>query len=253
MNEKEVQKKAAEIREVEAIAAHMNRELGTDYAAQPSDTEPADVILKSPSGVHPDRPVQVVSIPRDYQIRADNKYLESLKLLLERALRERGVSHLVVDVTVLANAVTRAVPHEQIANLADEISKIAAGMKSGDAYSIDYMQFLEFDPELTAYIGNAVLFCDDAHDGMTVDTPGVAAQLPDDGKWIHEGIQLKLKKYGGPQAVKNLTLVIAVEALVDRQQVDAFTAANPAEALPFAEVWINSMEGVVCLKPQQDT
>jgi hypothetical protein len=72
---------------------------------------------------------------------------------------------------------------------------------------------------------------------VTVDTPGVAAQLPDDG---------------GPDAVKDLTLVIAVEALVDRQQVDAFIAANPSEELPFAEIWINSMEGVICLKPRQD-
>jgi hypothetical protein len=250
MNDTEREKKELEVAEVQPVAEEINSKLGTDYVAKPSQIEPADVLLQSPSGSHAERPVQVVSIPRDYEIRADNKNIERLKSTLAEALQQRGVSHCAVGMTVLANATKRGVPQQQIAHLADEITKISASMELGGIYELDHMNFLGFDPELTAYISNAVVFRDDSHNGVTVDTPGVAAQLPDDGKWIDEGIHLKLKKYGGVDAVRNLTLVIAVEALVDRQQVDAFIAANPPEKLPFAEIWINSTEGVFCLKPR---
>ena len=79
----------------------------------------------------------------------------------------------------------------------------------------------------------------------------MAAELPDDGSWIEEGINLKLKRYGGANAVKALTLVIGVEALVDKQQVQAFMTSHRPEDLPFAEIWINSMGGPVCLKPRK--
>jgi hypothetical protein len=76
----------------------------------------------------------------------------------------------------------------------------------------------------------------------------VAAELPDDGGWIEAGIQLKLKKYGGPDAVKDLTLVIGVEALVDRQQVEEFLVTWAGKELPFKEILINSVEGTIRLK-----
>src|ERR1035441_5355306 len=79
----------------------------------------------------------------------------------------------------------------------------------------DWPHLLAKDPELTKYVATVVLFKDATNHGVTVDTPGVATQLPDDGSWIEEGIKLKLKKYGGKEAVKDLTLVIGVEALVD--------------------------------------
>ena len=128
------------------------------------------------------------------------------------------------------------------------IGDIAARESHSGTRRIDPAELLVIDPDLTAYLGNVVLFWEDEKADVTVDTPGVPAELPDDGSWIEEGIELKLKKYGGAEAVKDLTLVIGVEALIDGQQVASFTAAHPPESLPFAEIWINSMEGPTCLK-----
>jgi DNA replication protein DnaC len=63
-----------------------------------------------------------------------------------------------------------------------------------------------------------------------------------------DGLALKLKRYGGPEAVKELTLVIGVEALVDAQQVEAFRETHKDDGLPFKEILINSAEGTMRLK-----
>jgi hypothetical protein len=252
MNERELEKKRREVAEVEPVAAELNLKFGTDYIAVPSKVEPADVLLESPSRAHPDRPVQVVSIPHDYEIRADNNNLERLKTMLTEGLEKRAISHCFVGLTVLGNATKRGMPPEQVEHLADELRSIAATLERAGAVELDSMQLLTIDPELTAYISNLVLLWDANHDGVIVETPGVAAELPDDGSWIEQGIRLKVEKYGGPHAVKDLMLVIGVEALVDRQQVEAFAASHPPDNLPFAEIWINSMEGVICLKPRND-
>jgi hypothetical protein len=81
-----------------------------------------------------------------------------------------------------------------------------------------------------------------------VDIPAGGA-LPPDGRWIKEGIQLKVKKYGGAEAVKELVLVIGVAGFVDEEQVEAFLGENPTEALPFMQIWIvTPFHGVICLK-----
>jgi hypothetical protein len=59
---------------------------------------------------------------------------------------------------------------------------------------------------------------------------------------------LKLKRYGGAEAVKDLTLVIGVEALVDGQQVEAFREVHREERSPFKKILINSAEGTMRLK-----
>jgi hypothetical protein len=45
-----------------------------------------------------------------------------------------------------------------------------------------------------------------------------------------------------------LTLVIGVEALVDRQQTDSFRERWASKELPFGEILINGVEGTIRLK-----
>jgi hypothetical protein len=247
MNAKEAEKKQRELAEGNAAATYLNQELGADYQAIPSDREPADVLLVSTSKEFPERMVQVVTIPGDYQIRADNQNLARFERELSTALNARGVSKLTVGFTPLGLATKHGIPPAQVEALADYLA--AHQPEPPQAMrEIGFMELAIVDSHLSGYLSNVVLFRDEGDADVTVLTPGVVAKLPDDGSWIEAGLALKLKKYGGPEAVKDLTLVIGVEALVDRQQVEAFRETHKDEGLPFKEILINSAEGTMRLK-----
>lgn len=247
MNAKEAEKKQRELEEGREAAAYLNQELGADYEAIPSDREPADVLFVSTSKQLPERMVQVVTIPHDYQIRADNQNLTRFARDLKTALKTRHASNLTVGFAPLGSATERGIPRA----LAEKLADYLVGLQpepAQEARVIDFMELLAIDPELSGYLSNFVLFRDKDNPDVTVLTPGVAAELPDDGSWIEDGLALKLKRYGGPEAVKELTLVIGVEALVDAQQVEAFREAHKNDCLPFKEILINSAEGTMRLK-----
>jgi hypothetical protein len=227
MNAKEVEKKRREIAEGEAAAHYLNQELGTDYRVEPTAREPADVLFVSASEEHPERMVQIVTIPHDYEVRTDNQNFARLNRDLAAQLKAKGVTHLSVGYAALEATPKTGMPKAQVEALAEHIAARPAPATD--------------EP-------TEILFRDEQSPEVTVDSPGVATELPEDGSWIEEGIQLKLKKYGGAEAVKNLTLVIGVEALVDRQQANEFLAARGDRALPFREILINSVEGTIRLK-----
>jgi hypothetical protein len=208
MNAKETEKKRRELDEGEIAAAYLNQELATDYKVVPSDREPADVLFVSAGGQHPERMVQVVTIPHDYEVRTDNQNLARLSRDLTAALRDRDLTHLSVGYIALETSSTRGMPKAQVEALADYIAAKEPTEENQPPVEIGFMELLSVDPELSVYLSNVVLFRDDRSLDVTVGTPGVATELPDDGSWIEEGIQLKLKKYGGADAVKTLTLVI---------------------------------------------
>ena len=247
MNAKEAEKKQRELAEGGQAAAYLNQELGADYDAIPSDREPADVLFVSRSKEFPERMVQVVTIPHDYQIRADNQNLSRFGRDLTTALKTRLASNLSVGFTPLGPATERGIPRGQVESLADYLA-VHQPEPPQDTRALDFMELLAIEPELSAYLSNVVLFRDDDNSDVTVITPGVAVELPNDGSWIEDGLALKLKRYGGPEAVKELTLVIGVEALVDAQQVEAFREAHKDDGLPFKEILINSAEGTMRLK-----
>ena len=64
MGDRENQRAAREIGEGRLVAQYLNETQGTDYEARAGDREPADVVLVSPTGQHPTREAQVVTIPR---------------------------------------------------------------------------------------------------------------------------------------------------------------------------------------------
>jgi len=239
MNAKEAEKKQRELGEGSEAAAYLNHELGADYEAVPSDREPADVLFVSGSKEFPERMVQVVTIPHDYQIRADNQNLARFVRDLTTALKTRDVSNLSIGFTPLRPATERGIPRAQVESLADYLV-VHQPEPPQDTLTLDFMELLAIDPELSGYISNVVLFRDEDNPDVTVLTPGVPAELPDDGSWIEDGLALKLKRYGGPEAVKELTLVIGVEALVNAQQVEVFRDAHKEGGLPFKEILINS-------------
>lgn len=247
MNAKEVEKKQRELEEGRRAAAFLNQELGADYEAIPSNREPADVLFLSTSKQFPERMVQIVTIPHDYQIRADNQNLVRFGRELTAALKDRHASNLNVGFTSLGPATERGIPRAQVESLAEYLVAHQPEPPQ-DSRAIDFMELLAIDAELSGYLSNVVLFRDKDNPDVTVLSPGVAAELPDDGRWIEDGLALKLKRYGGPEAVKELTLVIGVEALVDAQQVEAFREAHKDDGLPFKEILINSVEGTMRLK-----
>jgi hypothetical protein len=246
-NARESEKKRRELAEGGQAAAYLNQEIGADYDAIPSDREPADVIFVSRSKEFPERMVQIVTIPHDYQIRADNQNLARFGRDLTTALKTRHASNLSVGFTPLGPATERGIPRAQVEGLADYLV-VHQPEPPQDTHALGFMELLSLDPELSAYLSNVVLFRDEDNPDVTVITPGVAAELPNDGSWIEDGLALKLKRYGGPEAVKELTLVIGVEALVDAQQVEAFREAHREDSLPFKEILINSAEGTMRLK-----
>lgn len=247
MNAKEAEKKQRELEEGREAAACLNQELGADYEAIPSDREPADVLFVSTSKEFPERMVQVVTIPHDYQIRADNQNLARFVRDLSTALKTREVSNLTVGFTPLGSATARGIPRAQVETLADYLA-VHKPEPPQDTRSLDFMELLAVDPELSAYLSNVVLFRDEGNPDVTVLTTGVTTELPDDGSWIEDGLELKLKKYGCPEAVKELTLVIGVEALVGAQQVEAVRKAHKDDELPFKKILINSVERTMRLK-----
>ncbi|QNI37700.1 hypothetical protein [Edaphobacter albus] len=247
MSAKEVEKKRRELAEGTEAAAYLNQELGADYEVISSDWEPADVLFVSRSQEFPERMVQVVTIPHDYQIRADNQNLARFVRDLTTALKIRHASNLSVGFTPLGYAMERGIPRAQIESLADYLAARQPEPPQ-DTRALDFMELFAIDPELSGYLSNVVLFRDEANPEVLVLTPGVATELPDDGSWIEAGLALKLRRYGGPEAVKDLTLVIGVEALVDAQQVEAFREAHKEDGLPFKEILINSAEGTMRLK-----
>ena len=247
MSTKEAEKKQRELAEGGEAAAYLNQELGADYEAIPSDREPADVLFVSRSHEFPERMVQVVTIPHDYQIRADNQNLARFVRELSTALKTRDVSDLTVGFTPLGPATARGIPRAQVESLANDLV-LQRLEPAQDTRALDFMELLAVDPELSIYLSNVVLFRDEGNRGVTILTPGVAAALPHDGSWIEDGLALKLKRYDGSEAVKELTLVIGVEALVDAQQVEAFRETHKDDGLPFKEILINSAEGTMRLK-----
>jgi hypothetical protein len=110
---------------------------------------------------------------------------------------------------------------------------------------------LKFYSELSDYVHDIIIGRYEEISDIELDIPSGASALPPDGQWIEEGIELKLKKYGAPDAVKDLTLVIDLAGFVGNEQIEAFRAAHPEATLPFREIWIAAFDGMACLKKKQ--
>jgi hypothetical protein len=240
----EDEKKHRELEQCQLVALEINKVKGTDYDAHPPDAEPADVTLKSKSGAHPPVPVQVVSIPLDSRHRDDKHSVEKIREALRNSLEERGFKHCCVGLILSGEAEMRGIKHTELEGLIEIILKEAA---NGNR-TLRYEDILELSPKLSELVHDIIISHHEELHSPDVDIPAGSA-LPPDGRWIREGILKKVDKYGGPKAVKDLVLVIAVAGFVDDEQIQAFQADNPAEALPFAQIWIvTPFHGVVCLK-----
>jgi hypothetical protein len=89
---------AREVEEGRLVAQYLNERHGTDYEARAGDREPADVVLVSPTGRHPAREAQVVTIPLDFRHRDDNQNVQRAQARLSEMLGQQGgVSHLALQ------------------------------------------------------------------------------------------------------------------------------------------------------------
>src|SRR5262245_42208824 len=123
MNAKEAEKTQRELVEGKQAAAYLNKELGADYEVIPSDREPGDVLFVSKSKQLPERMVQVVTIPHDYQIRADNQNPARFVRDLTTALKSRHVSNLTVGFTPPGPATEHGIPRAQVETLANYLAE----------------------------------------------------------------------------------------------------------------------------------
>jgi hypothetical protein len=240
----EVVKKNWEREQCQLVAAEIDKSKGTDYDVHPPDAEPADVALKSKSGAYPPLPVQVVSIPLDFRHRDDKHSVEKIREALKRSLEEHWFNHCFVGLILSGEAEMHGIKHTELELLTEIVLKEAA---NGNR-TLKYEDIFERSPELSELVHDIIISHHEELQNADVDIPSGSA-LPPDGRWIKEGILKKVEKYGGPEAVKGLVLVIGVAGFVDDEQVQAFQADHPAETLPFAQIWIvTPFHGVVCLK-----
>lgn len=241
----EEEKKMWEVRQCQLVAAEMTRLHGTDYEVRPSNSEPADVVLMSKSGVHPALPVQVVSIPLDFRHRDDKHSVEKIKEALAQSLPARGLKHCSVGLILSGEAEMHGIKHSALEALTDIVLREAA---TGNR-TLRYEDILEQSPDVSELVHDIIISHHEVIENVEIDIPAGGA-LPPDGRWINEGILKKMERYGGAEAVKGLVLVIGVAGFVDDEQVQAFQAAHPTDALPFGQIWIvTPFHGVVCLKP----
>ena len=247
MNSKERIKKEREIGFGRLVARELNKIAGTDYQVEPATEEPADVLLASVSGRFSPRLAQVVSIPHDLFAREDNNNIEKLKQNAFAALEQRGLTNCVVGIIVSKKVLSHGVKKPLVDRLADLV------LENGKDKNVTLRgtEVYAYSPELAEYVARINVFHLPGFPRLEVDVP-MGGWLPRDGRWIEEGINLKLGRYGGPAAVKDLMLIIGASAFVDAEQVQSFRNSHTPETLPFAEIWIASLfEGAHALKLRQ--
>jgi len=244
MGDREDEKKKWELAQCKLVVLEINRKRGTDYEAEPSKEEPADVALVSRSKKYPALAVQVVSIPLDFRHRDDKHSVEKIKGTLRGLLKERKIKGVLVGVIQSGTAEMHGIKPALLEVLAEIISKDARESN----LEMGYAEIYERSNELAELVHHIFVSHHDVIAESEVDIPAGSA-VPADGQWIEEGILKKVAKYGTGEAVKDLMLVIGVAGFVDDQQIEAFQANNPPDTLPFSEVWIvTPFHGVVCLK-----
>jgi hypothetical protein len=244
IGDREAQKRAWEVEQGRLVAEYLNGAQGTDYEARAADAEPADVILVSPSGRFPPRNAQVVSIPLDFRSRDDKQTVNRIRTRLAELMRARGVQEIYVGLSLSGEAEMHGMTRPQIEQLADFIVR----MRGEQDVTLGYDEIYEHSPELADLVHRILIARPGLFRGMQVDIPAGSA-VPLDGRWIEEGIQHKLERYGGEEAVRGLTLIIGVAGFVDDEQVAAFQRAFCEADLPFAEIYINTpFHGTTCLK-----
>jgi len=244
MGDREAQKTAWEVEQGTLVAGYLNGTQGTDYEARAADAEPSDVVLISPTVRFPARNAQVVSIPLDFRHRDDKQTVIRVQERLAQFLKERGIDEIYVGLSLGGEGEMHGMARPQVEQLADLIVQ-----KRGDQdVTLQYHDTYEHFPELAELVHTIFISRPDVFCGMQIDIPAGGA-IPPDGRWIEEGIRHKLARYGGEEAVRNLTLIIGVAGFVDDEQVVAFQRAFCEANLPFAEIYINTpFDGTVCLK-----
>lgn len=240
---REAKKKERELLPCRRLALEINRVQGTDYDACASDDGFADALLRSASRKHPDISIQVVSVPLDWRYRNDKSSLTRTTQALADALLRRGLKNCSIDLVPTTKAETRKMPAPLVQKLAD----LLFDERAKGSRRLDYGQIYAYAPDLAEYFDYATIFCHRAIPKVTVEIAS-GHVLPPDGQWIAEGIFKKIQRYGGAAAVKDLTLLIDTAGVVDDSQIAAFKAAHPEETLPFSEIWILGLQGLVCLK-----
>jgi hypothetical protein len=180
-----------------------------------------------------------------FRHRDDKHSVEKIKDSLKRSLERRGFIHTSVDLILSGEAEMLGIKHGALQTLTDIV--LSEAEKNGKL-TLKYDELSERWPELSELVHTIVVCHFEELHGPEVDVPSGGA-LPPDGQWIKEGIDKKVEKYGGTEAVKGLVLVIGVAGFVDKEQVDAFLKDNPADTLPFSQIWIvTPFHGVICLK-----
>ncbi len=232
-----------EILVCQLVAEAINMSDGTDYRAHPCNPDPPDVKLVSDSGRYASRQAEVVSTPRDFTIRNDNKNVQRFERELSRALEQLGVSHCHVMVMWTESAMRHGTEIRHIDRLAEILADtiLANGHRR-----IDGDELYDYSPEVAEVVSFASIYC---FDFLTLAVHSAFSfYIPRDGRWIEDAVAKKLQRYGS-RAATGMMLVIDGLAHLDGEQMAAFRTGNKAEEIPFNEVWAVSMGKAHRLKP----
>lgn len=248
MADRATEKKAWEVEQGAVVANELNRAEGTDYKAEAGTSEPADVVLTSSNPNFPNRSAQVVSIPLNFRHRDDKQTVQRLQATLVELLMQRGMRHMLVGLILSGKAEL----HGMKPGVVDQLADIIVSEGASKDVNIRYDAIYERLPELAELVHDIfVSHHPDVIEEVSVDIPAGGA-FPMDGRWIQEGIQKKVDKYGGEKAVNDLMLIIGVAGFVNDEQVTAFQKTFAETNLPFAEIWINTpFHGTICLKRRE--
>jgi len=129
-----------------------------------------------------------------------------------------------------------------------ELAELIAAEPNKERWRVTGIELWRYSKELSRKIYSVRVRYHPRLRDVTV-CAGLGGWIPADGVWIVEAISTKLKKYGGPKAVKDWILVIEASLFVDAEQIESFRSAHREDTLPFREIWLVSpFHGVVPLK-----
>ncbi len=237
--------KQREVFVCQQVADEINKILGSDYQAKRCHSNAPDVRLLSASGVYPTRQAEVVSAPRDFTIRDDNRNIAKFERKLVAELSRMSVQgwllHVAWTIEVVRYGIKRcdSIIHE----LAAIIHEHLPDSSPNDCIRLEKPVFRS----TPAY--HAVDFISAyrvSHPILRVQSCG-GHLVPMDGHWINEAICQKSEKYGSTPA--NWMLVIDGDSYIDPQQISSFRAGYRCQAAPFSEVWVVTVFGTQRLKP----
>jgi hypothetical protein len=236
-NEHKIRKKDRELVPCRIVAETINEIENADYQVRDAEyqlqhcIEPVDVVLQSRTNLHPERHIQVTTIPSDLELRDDNTNVSKLEKSLRDALLERGVRGLQIDLNLTQPGVLSRFPHRLISPLTELVQR----MPRREHWSVNCNSLWRLSSDLARFVSDISAW--PLPSGSVTVNGGRGCLVPEDDRFISEAIRKKSLRYP-PNILSALTLVIDASSTIVPEQIHSYlSSCEPFEIL-FSEVWI---------------